>query len=113
MSMKLCHAAVFGLVLVACYLMIPPTRGAPARILYRAPLSKWDLGREYESKVECEKDLKQQIKYAQYNAAHCTNGSCAITVARGAAGRCISSDDPVLKNNASIRWFLSHFKTDH
>jgi hypothetical protein len=53
------HAA--ALALVVWYLMMPPRRGAPAEILYHAPLSKWEVGEQYDSKVECEDSLKEII----------------------------------------------------
>jgi hypothetical protein len=99
--MNLRHAG--ALALVGWYLMIPPTRGAPAEILYHAPLSRWEVSDQYDGKVECENSLKEIVKNAQHNSDQCTNGDCAVTVAQLAGGRCMASDDPRLKNNASVK----------
>ena len=101
MSMNLRHAA--ALALVGWYLMIPPTRGAPAEILYHAPISLWEVSDQYDSKVECQNSLKEIVKNAQHNSDQCTNGDCAVTVAQLAGGRCMAFDDLRLKNNASVK----------
>ena len=98
--MRFRHAA--SLALVVWYLMIPPTRGAPAEILDDAPLSQWDVDGQFDSKVECEnkipsdKDTEERIK-------QCSVGSCAVTVMLLSDGRCMASDDPRLKNNARVK----------
>ena len=99
--MNLRHAA--ALALVGWYLMIPPTRGAPAEILYHAPLSEWEVGQVWHSKAECENTLKEITRDAQHDSDQCTNGDCAVTVGQFANGRCMASDDPQLKNNAAAK----------
>jgi hypothetical protein len=93
--MKPRHAAV--LALVVWLLMNPPTQGAPAYILYHAPLSRWDVSEWYDTKAECQDRLKDITDNTQRDLDACTHGECAVNVARGAAGRCIASDDPRLK----------------
>ena len=103
--MKPRHAA--ALALVGWYLMVPPTRGpAPAtEILYHASLSKWEVGQEEDSKVECQHDLKEYIGDLEdlKHVDDCASGSCVIMTHQYAHGRCMPSDDPRLKNNADVK----------
>ncbi len=99
--MNLRHAA--ALALVGWYLMIPPTRGTPAEILYYASLSEWEIGQVWDSKAECENTLKEITKDAQHDSDQYTNGDCAVTVGQFANGRCMASDDSRLKNNAAVK----------
>jgi hypothetical protein len=100
--MKPRHAA--ALALVGWYLMVPPTtRGGPAEILFHAPLSKWEVGEENDTKAECASSLRESIKNMQQDANACEVGSCAVMVVEYAHGRCMASDDPRLKNNADVK----------
>jgi hypothetical protein len=95
------HAAAFAL--VGWYLMVPPTRGHPAEILFHAPLSRWEVGEDDDTKAECENSLRESIKNMQHDANACEVGSCAVMVVEYAHGRCMASDDPRLKNNADVK----------
>src|SRR5208282_4041489 len=97
-ELKPCHAA--ALALVGWYLMIPPARGAPTEILYSAALSEFEIGRLYDSKLECKNHLKEMTKNSEHDLQQCTNNGCEITTEQFAYGRCMASDDPRLKNNA-------------
>jgi hypothetical protein len=90
--MNIRHAV--ALVLVGWYLMVAPTRGQ--EILDHSPLSKWQVGEEDDSKVECENTIEDYTK----NAEQVTD---AGTVARYTRGRCMASDDPRLKDNADVK----------
>jgi hypothetical protein len=99
--MNLRHAA--ALALAGWYLMVPPTRGHPAEILLHAPLSRWEVGEDHDTKAECENSLRESIKNMQHDANACEVGSCAVTVVEYAHGRCMASDDPRLKNNVDVK----------
>jgi hypothetical protein len=83
-----------ALALVGWYLMIPPMRGQ--EILDHSPLSKWQVGEEDDSKVECENTIEDYTK----NAEQVTDPG---TVAEYTRGRCMASDDPRLKDNADVK----------
>jgi hypothetical protein len=91
-----------ALALVGWYLMVPPTRGHPAEILFHSPLSKWEVGEDDDSNVECKNSIKESIKDMQHITDVCEVGSCDVMVVRYAHGRCMASDDPRLKNNADV-----------
>ena len=98
--MKFRQAA--ALALVVWLMMIPPTRGAPAAVLYHAPLSQWEVNHQYHSKAECEnaipsdKDVEEIMK-------QCFLGSCVVREGQLANGSCMASDDPQLKDNADVK----------
>ena len=100
--MMMAHHAV-ALLLVGWYLMVPPTRGHPAEILFHAPISKWEVGEEDDSKAECEESRSESIKDEQHITDVCMVGSCDVMVVEYAHGRCMASDDPRLKNNADVK----------
>jgi hypothetical protein len=103
--MKPRHAA--ALALVGWYLMVPPltSGGGPHDILFHAPLSKWEVGQEQDSKVECQNDLKENIEDLEdlKHVDDCASGSCVIITHQFASGRCIASDDPRLGNNPDVK----------
>jgi hypothetical protein len=85
------HAAALALV---WYLMTPPYEQAPNRILTKAPLFDWHISASFASSVDCEKFLESQILfYRNYPRAEYGSWLKGLT----SAERCISSDDPRLK----------------
>jgi hypothetical protein len=96
------HAA--ALPLVVWYLMVPPLTpgGGPHDILLHAPLSKWEVGEEHDTKAECKDSLRESIKNMDRDANACEIGSCSVMVVEYAHGHCMASDDPRLKNNADV-----------
>ena len=101
--MNLRHVA--ALALVGWYLMVPPLTpgGGPHKVLFHAPLSKWEVGVEHDTKAECEDSLRESIKNMDRDANACEVGSCSVMVVEYAHGRCMASDDPRLKNNADVK----------
>lgn len=91
--------------LVGWYLMVPPLTpgGGPHEVLFHAPLSKWEVGEEHDTKVECQNSLKESVENMEHDANACEVGSCAVMVVEYAHGRCMASDDPRLKNNADVK----------
>jgi hypothetical protein len=94
--MRLRHSV--AVVLMAWYLMTPPPNfasgasGDPLATDLNAPFSKWYTAHTYDTAAACERELEQMHKNA------------AEAVRRGEAShdelwvnRCISSDDPRLK----------------
>jgi hypothetical protein len=101
--MQLRHAA--ALALVVWYLMAPPLTpgGGPHEVLFHAPLSKWEIGEEHDTKAECEDSLRESKKNMDRDANACVDGLCAVMVVEYAHGRCMASHDPRLKNNADVK----------
>ena len=101
--MNLRHAAAFAL--VGWYLMVPPLTpgGGPHEVLFHAPLSKWEVGEDDDSKAECEESRKEFIGDERHITDVCMVGSCDVMVVQYADGRCMASDDPRLKNNADVK----------
>lgn len=101
--MKPRHAA--ALALVGWYLMVPPLTpgGGPHDILLHAPLSKWIVGEGYDTKAECESDLRESIKNMDRDANASADGLGAVMVVEYAHGRCMAPDDPRLKDNADVK----------
>jgi hypothetical protein len=97
------HAA--ALALVGWYLMVPPLTpgGGPHEVLFHAPLSKWEVGEDIDTKAECEDSLREHINNMDRDANDCAVGTCAVMVVEYAHGRCMASDDPRLKNNADVK----------
>jgi hypothetical protein len=105
LPMTLRHAA--ALPLVVWYLMTPDYRNEMGRgevvFLTKAPLSKWTLFEQYDTRAECENDIKERKKSLDQDVKQCPTFDCNISFARTTEGRCVASDDPRLKNNPSVR----------
>jgi hypothetical protein len=92
-TMELRHAA--ALALVGWYLMLPPAYVHHGMLAFRqnAPFTKWMRGRGFDGEAAC-KDLIASVSKMR---GPFENGQQAYVVAQTAAGRCVASDDPRLK----------------
>jgi hypothetical protein len=87
--MKPHHAA--ALALVGWYLMVPPLAPDGKEIDTTAKLSQWDPSLAFDRADECTNTLDALMKRAPTHAAH-------LNVLRVQHSRCISTDDPRLKD---------------
>ena len=90
--MNLRHAA--ALALVGWYLMIPPEVGyGPPIIQYQAPLTEWIRAQTLDSEKACRERLRgwSTVRGPFENAAQ------ERAADRFRRGRCVPSDDPLVK----------------
>jgi hypothetical protein len=103
--MKYRHSAV--LALVGWYLMLPPVND-DNKVIVDAPLWKWNQSAGFDSASECERILHAAVNTpmtpAEYQRvltatrkAHRIPLSRSEMDIRAAAARCVSTDDPRLK----------------
>jgi hypothetical protein len=92
--MKLRHAA--ALALVGWYLMLPPFSLSPSRKIVadlRKPLSQWVSFGNYDTAVDCNKEIDAMDQRAiNWAREHGTKLDLAHA-------QCIATDDPRLKGN--------------
>jgi hypothetical protein len=107
--MKPRHVA--ALTLMGWYLMVPPQnphwkdQASPSHLYNsNAPLNKWDIRESFDSAVGCQAALNRFINQGTYFANRTLNEThdinrATIVYQNWAAYRCVSTDDPRLKNN--------------
>ena len=87
--MNLRHAA--ALALVGWYLIVPPATGDSFD--KNAPVSKWRQPAAFDSAADCEQYRTEAIETFQKK----TDANGEYNVSLYIAGRCVTSDDPRLK----------------
>ncbi len=95
--MRISHYVAFAL--IGCYLMVPPPDTATGAPRTSAPYSEWLQSEHFDTVNECENFKKQVIKDAPaaYRASGADNKRLQRLIAGDRASRCISDDDPHLK----------------
>jgi hypothetical protein len=91
--MNLRHAV--ALALVVWYLMLPPAHMHHGMLAFRqnAPFTRWTRGGRFDNEAAC----RDVIASVSKMRGPFENGQQAYVAAQTAAGRCVASDDPRLK----------------
>lgn len=95
--LRVCHYV--ALAVIGWYLMVPPPDVATGAARTSAPYSEWLQGEHFETIGECQKFKEQVTKDgpAAYRTSGVDDRRLQRLVAGDRAARCISDDDPHLK----------------
>jgi hypothetical protein len=103
MSMRFGHAS--ALALLGWYLMVPPS---PGKFDTNAPLAQWKQDQKivFNTATSCEQHRNNAIKYLAANKEQIDKVRVAYFIRLYQSAQCVANDDPRLKENASLGWYL-------